>query len=131
MKVLLISSLLVLLVACGTSKSPGPMVADQQTEQGNYIISAEVVELPMKMKNGKVAGYTDWYVRRSAQDYFIKFCESGITRKELEQTLNRENGTIKTLTMEVEYRNGLWDSCSDEIVQSRTGEYIVIHRLVN
>jgi hypothetical protein len=113
-----------------TQEHSGNKIPDEKTERGTSIISAELVQLQFEAKNGKITDYTEWYVRRSVQDYFIKFCESGITRKELEKTLERQNSAIKSLTMEVEFKEGMWDKCSDELVQSRTGPYIIIHKIL-
>ena len=105
---------------------------DEKTGEGTFIISAPVVEKTFINKRGKIQKFTDYYVQRSIQDYFIKFCESGITRKELEKALARQKDSlIKTLTMEVEIKKGFWDSCGPELVQSRTGAYMIIHRIIH
>lgn len=123
--------LIILLTACGSSKvQPGMKTPDVPTENGTFIISAELIEKQFELKNSKISDYEEWYVRRSVQDYFIKFCESKVTREELEKALSKHKGSIKTLTLEVEFKEGFWDSCTDELVQSRTGEYVVIHRVV-
>lgn len=129
MKIFYLISLLTVAVSCATLQ-PGEKTPDEKTEKGTFIISAELVELHFETKNGKITDYTEWYVRRSVQDYFIKFCESGITREELEKVLKKQTSTIKSLTMEIEFKEGMWDKCSDELVQSRTGTYIVIHKIL-
>ena len=74
----------------------------------------------------------EYYVRRSIQDYFIKFCESSISEEDLRTNLATIDSPIKALTIEVEFRNGSWDICDDEgeIAQSRIGKYIIIHQIL-
>lgn len=65
------------------------------------------------------------------QDYFIKFCESKVTAKELEDQLAKVEGFIKMLQLEVEFRKGHWDICDGNMMQqSRVGEYVVIHKII-
>ena len=69
----------------------------------------------------------DLYVRCSIQDYFIKFCESKVTKEELLPLINQG------ITVEMEVRNGEWDRCPNdpEYIQSRIGPYAIIHRLLS
>jgi len=90
-----------------------------------------VIKKSFVSKSGRVTDISEYYISRSIKDYFIKFCESGITSGELEEHLSAINGPIRILTMEVEFRNGEWDRCEgDPEQQSRTGEYVVIHRII-
>ena len=110
-----------------TNKTP-----DVQTANGRQIISAPVVTKNFVKKNGEVTERTELYLQRSIQDYFIKFCESNITREVLEDHLSKIDGPIKTVTVEVEFREGAWDQCDEEqAVQSRIGEYAVIYRIIS
>lgn len=122
----------IVLVACGTTKSTATnKTMDQRLENGHLVISAQIVEISMVMKNAKVSSSSDYYVRRSVQDYFIKFCDGYVSKKELEYEMTMKDGISEPLQLEVEIKEGLWDSCDpEEIVQSRTGKYIVIHRII-
>ena len=106
---------------------------DQQTSGGRVIISAPIVKKSFVAKNGKVSDKTELYVQRSIQDYFIKFCESEISREELEAHVAGIDSFINAVKMEVEFRKGDWDVCDNEAVevQSRTGEYVVIFRIIS
>jgi len=104
---------------------------DKRTANGHLLITAEVIEKERTDKRGEIISGTDLYVRRSAQDYFIKFSESAVTKEAVQKEMDKIKHTIKSLSMEAEIRNGLWDSCDGkEMTQSRTGAYIVIHRLI-
>ena len=122
------------ITSCGTMKEPEERLKkeDLQLADGHQIIDALIVEKALVMKNAKISSHTDYYVRRNIQDYFIKFCgNDGISKKELERAMTMKDGMSQSLKLEVEFRDGLWDSCDpDEIVQSRTGQYIVIHRIL-
>jgi hypothetical protein len=74
-------------------------------------ISVPIVEKPFYNKVGKKTDFTEFYIQQSVQDYFIEFCESKVTREELETALSKIESPIKTLTVKVELREGLWDNC--------------------
>ena len=102
-----------------------------EASRGDQIINAQIVELAFEMKNSKVSSMTELYVRRNIQDYYIKFCESGVSKKEMEFEMTMKDGISKPLKLEVEIKDGLWDSCDPyEMVQSRTGKYIVVYRII-
>lgn len=104
---------------------------DTQSKTNQYIISTPIVTKNFIKKNGKATQKKEFYIERSIQDYFIKFCESQISYKELENHLAKMEGLIKVVTLEVEFRNGNWDICNDDFQQqSRTGEYVIIHRII-
>ena len=104
---------------------------DQKTENGTLIVTAPIVSKRFVDKRGRPGDKTELYIQRSTQDYFIKFCESKISREELEEYLSTQTGLIQTATLEVAFRNGSWDSCDEnEEVQSRIGEYAVIYRII-
>ena len=105
---------------------------DQHTSEGRRIISAPIVEKPFFTKNGRLTDKTDLYVQRSIQDYFIKFCESEVSREELEAHFEGITSFVKTVKMEVEFRTGEWDVCEESSleIQSRIGEYVVIYRII-
>lgn len=78
-------------------------------------------------KKGTPLESGDLYLRCSTQDYFIKFCESKVTKEELLPLINQG------ITVEMEVRNGEWDRCPNdpEYIQSRIGTYAIIHRLLS
>ena len=103
----------------------------KETNQGTYIITVPIVLKNFMKKNGAITNQGEWYLRRSIQDYYIKFCESAVDRMALEQHLEGLSGMIKAPTLEVEFREGYWDLCDPaEMHQSRVGDYVVVHRIV-
>ena len=134
MKVFLLLFLGVVVCSCASTRASASnknKTADISTEDGRYIITAPIVLKNFVLKNAKVSEHSEYYVQRSVQDYFIKFCEGNVTVAELEKHLNKKNGDINSLTLEIEIKDGLWDSCDhEEMVQSRTGPYIVIYRIL-
>jgi len=135
LKSLIIPTLVLVMTSCGATKEPEERLKteDLQLRNGRQIVDAPIVEVSMVLKNAKISSHSDYYVRRNIQDYFIKFCDNdGISKKELEQAMTMKDGISQVLRLEVEFRDGLWDSCDpEEIVQSRTGEYIVIHKILD
>ena len=142
MKTVLLSLILVTLIgfmSCGTkevvmtkktphNKTPDNRNVDKQT----YIISVPVVE-KKRIWKGELTDETNLYIQRSIADYFIKFCESNVSREEVEKALAVQKSMIKTLRIEIEYLDGEWDNCQDnkeEKVASRTGEYVIIHKIM-
>lgn len=117
-----------MLNSCATQKD---VVEEKQTENNDptsvQAIDLPIVEKPFYNKAGKKIDFTEFYIQRSTQDYFIKFCESKVSREELETELSKIESPIKTLTVKVEFRDGLWDSCGESEVQSRVGKYVVLH----
>ena len=117
----------------GTLQSePNVKTADQTTGEGNVIFTAPVVKKQFVKKNNQPTDFYEYYLQRSIQDYFIKFCESKITRKDLEAYLEKQDDLIQTITVEAEIREGLWDRCpgDEHEVQSRMGNYVVIYRII-
>ena len=95
------------------------------------IVTAPVIYKNFTKKNAEKTDIMEMYIQGSSQDYFIKFCESKISRKELEEYLSTIVGVIKTATMELEFKEGNWDICDEnELMQSRIGRYVTIHRIV-
>ena len=85
-----------------------------------------LIEKTSFSKRGTALDSGELYLRCSIQDYFIKFCESNVTKEELLPFRNQG------ITVEMEVRNGEWDRCpnSQQEVQSRIGAYAVIHKLL-
>ncbi|QHI39343.1 hypothetical protein IMCC3317_47530 [Kordia antarctica] len=104
---------------------------DVSSSKGKYMISVPIVIKNFVKKNGEITKQTEIYIRRSIQDYYIKFCESNISREDLETKLATIAKEIKVVTLEVEFRDGHWDSCDGNLEQqSRMGAYVIIHRMV-
>ena len=120
--------------SCSTPKEEienGLKTPDETTERGTSIISAPIVYKNAVSKRNEVLEFKDVYIQRSIQDYYIKFCESMVSRAELEEHLNKIPGDIKALTLEVQFREGEWDICEgDPIMQSRIGQYVIIYRVI-
>lgn len=105
----------------------------QDISSGNekYIITAPIVFKNFTKKNAETTDILEMYLQRSTQDYYIKFCESIVTRKQLEERLSQVKGAIKALKLEVEFREGNWDICDEnELQQSRVGKYVIIHQIL-
>lgn len=136
--------MLALLLSCGTKKEQLPKTetappmetknktpAEKGSTENSFIVSGPVLE-KVRLIKSEIQGETDFFLQRSVQDYFIKFCESQVSRSELEAYLNKQKTSLKTLHAEIEYREGEWDSCDEnEKVASRTGKYIVLLQLLD
>jgi hypothetical protein len=121
------------LLICCAIKPVSPMeknkTPDLKSGENKVIITAPVTEKKFVKKNGQVTDIGEFYIQRSIQDYYIKFCESKVTKEELLEALNskRQTGGFK---MEVEFRKGLWDVCDGNAdQQSRVGDYVLIHQI--
>lgn len=94
-------------------------------------VTAPIVAKPFFKKNGERTELMEYYIQRSIQDYFIKFCESDITIEELESHLRAIDSPLKTITLEIELREGEWDDCDESTSQqSRIGWYAVVYRII-
>ena len=138
---LFFSLFVICLVACCSApkKATGLLLKtpDEKTEQGTYIISAPIVKKKFVNKAGRVTDHTEYYIMRSAQDYFIKICESNITTEDLEKLFHNNSNNSESLfegvsiTMEVEFRNGEWDICDENHeAQSRVGADAIILKIL-
>ena len=88
--------------------------------------SGLLIEKSSLSKNGNELG-SDLYLRCSIQDYFIKFCESSVTKDELFPFVNQG------ITVEMETQFGELDRCPNDPqeIQSRIGTYAIIHKLLS
>ena len=103
------------------------------TENGQ-IWRGQIVSKTFVSKGGKVTESEDLYFRLSVQDYFIKICESKVNIDEIRNYIQKDDliGEIKSVTLEIEIKDGEWDNCNvPGYVQSRTGPYIVINKILN
>ncbi len=108
----------------------------QTSSAGKTILTGPLVSKAFVLKNGKKTDKEELYLRASVQDYFIKFCESKVSQKELEKHLKTVTQTDpmgdKIVSLAVDIINkGEWDNCegADMQVQSRIGTYIIIHSI--
>lgn len=85
----------------------------------------QLIEKPFMLKNGEISTRNELYLRCSVQDYFIKLCESQVTREDLLPFLDK-GIAVKMTTVE-----GNWDICPEdpEYMQSRTGRYVTIEEI--
>ncbi len=124
-----------LFISCQSNKESSTMkntnkTMDLESEDGHFLISAEVVKKQFVNKAGKSSDIYEYYLRRSIQDYFIKFCESKVSSEDIDAYLEKQKDRfIQTINVEVEFRDGEWDNCGDGEQQSRVGEYVVIHKI--
>ena len=90
------------------------------------ITNCLLIEKEFINKGGDATGDMELYLRCSMDDYFIKLCESNVTRKELEKYLDRG------IAVTMDIKEGEWDNCSDGEypVQSRVGKYVVISSIL-
>ena len=107
-------------------------VKDTSTGDGKYIISGPIILKNIENADAKISNRQEYYIERSIQDYFIKFCESKVTKEQLQAYLSTKNQLIKSATLEIEYRDGEWDNCKDDDLkqQSRTGKYVIVHKII-
>jgi hypothetical protein len=124
-----------LFVSCNVMQKPPSENSRKEktaitTENNRFVVSGQLISKEMIRKNGKAAGFGELYYRLSVQDYFIKFCESSVTKEELEPFVNTDTSFV-SVTMEVSVQEGDWDICegSPAEMQSRIGKYIVVHKL--
>jgi hypothetical protein len=100
--------------------------AAAQEKTPGSTLKCQLVEKAFVNKGGKTQGFTELYLRCSVQDYFIKLCESAVTKEELINYLD------KGIEVEAEIKEGSWDICRNDprYAQSRIGKYVVINKIV-
>lgn len=114
-----------------TDKTMHNKTKDFSSGDNTYIISAPISEKYFYTKNGVRTDKKEYYIQRSIQDYFIKFCESKVSKEDLQEAWDKEEGFMKALKLEVEFRKGEWDNCGNQepAPQSRLGDYVVVHKI--
>lgn len=87
----------------------------------------ELVEKPFINKRGKVSKHSELYLRCSIQDYFIKICESEVSRDDLKPYIG------KGIEVLMDVREGSLDLCPEDPpeAQSRVGTYVVIKKIIS
>ncbi len=130
MKLLFLSLLPILAFASCREESPKspsapPMKKMNKRFTGTY--TGQVIEKTGLNKAGKPLANDDLYLRLSMGDFFIKFCESSISREDLKDKVDQY------ITVIGELKKGEWDSCpgDSQPVQSRVGEYFIITGLMD
>jgi len=125
---LLTSLLFILFIqSCAMKKETTPIHEKAVDTENPLKRTGEIVEKTFIKKNGELGNFTELYFRASVQDYYIKFCESTITKEDLTPFIG------KVISVDAEIVKGNFDTCPDvEIPQeSREGYYIVIRALRN
>lgn len=124
MKQLFYFLVLTLFFGCNNSENISSQQTKPLTKENAkpYIYNCQLIEKEFVNKGGKMTDYKELYLSCSVQDYFIKFCESNVTKKDLEPYMD------KGITVEIEIKDGLWDHCEKNLAhaQSRMGTYIII-----
>ena len=88
-------------------------------------MTGHIVEKPFVNKINEPTRVMELYFRASIQDYFIKFCESELTREELEPFID------KAVAVNADIVDGEWDNCDGiDMQQSRMGRYMIIKKLL-
>lgn len=82
----------------------------------------QLIEKHFVNKAAKMQEWTELYLRCSMDDYFIKFCESNVSAKELRPYVG------EGIAVKMEIRQGLWDHCNENpaYAQSRGGPYAIL-----
>ena len=84
-------------LSCSTKKETVISAHDAPNPVAQTIITAPIVKKNFVNKAGKATDHVEYYIRRSIQDYYIKFCESNVSIKELNEKLeNIENKILPT-----------------------------------
>lgn len=127
MKSIIITLTALVLLACANYPNTDETAAafEEQfalnLQEDTMMVGCLVVEKEFIKKNNEPGGYKELYLRCSVDDYFIKLCESKVTRKELEAYIDQG------ISARIVLRDGEWDICEgDPVMQSRIGTYAAI-----
>lgn len=102
---------------------------DSVDDLGRSTITCEVVLKDDSMFGNSDSSKKEYYIRRSIQDYYIKFSESEITEEEITERLRKkENYFIKMLSLTVAFKEGYWDDDLEKQTDSRKGPYVVLYK---
>lgn len=113
--------------SCSTSDKSINMSNTEKVEGKWERVSVPIVEKPRDLKSGKETSEVDYYIRRSIADYYIKFCESEVTKEDFLVEYNKtDDDFIRTMQIEIQLKSGELDKCDDSPVQSRIGEYVIV-----
>ena len=114
------------LVIFGCSESEEITGGNTKSLTNSKTTTCQLIEKEFINKGGKITEYKELYLRCSIQDYFIKICAGNVTKEQLTPYIN------SGIEVEMEIKEGMLDHCNDNLehVQSRTGTYVVIKRIV-
>ncbi len=77
----------------------------------------------MITQRGSMSTAVDYYFKTDDDLHFIKLSESNVTREQLQESMGNP------ITAICQLKNGTWDKHGNEVVQSRTGDYLVIIKI--
>ena len=104
-------------------KQETQVVETQKTKRPENQTHCLVVKKGFVGIDGEPTMANELYLRCSVQDYFIKFCESEVSSKEVLLYLN------DGITVEMEVQEGDWDTCAGFPTKDRIGTYAVIKKI--
>ena len=135
MSLYLFTSLLACVIACHSTKNQHSMdipKSEIYNKKADGILRGEIVLKAYENKNGKInREVQEYYLRCSADDYFIKFCECKVSKEDIIAYYHVQK-QIYPIAVKAKILTGEWDSCdTTERVQSRTGKYVQILEIVN
>lgn len=128
-RVVAISLILSVLVVVSCFNPNKKQIQKEDSMTTHQILNGQIVKKEFINKAGKPSGFYEYYLRCSIQDYFIKFCESNVTKKDID-ALNL--GEFDGVSVEAEILDGTWDICPNDPqeMQSRIGQYVVIYKIL-
>ena len=84
-------------------------------------LKGTIIKEQFRNKGGKyISDVYDLFLKTNKSSYFIKRCSD---------ESNAQRYVSCKVEVEASITDGLWDACTDEMVQSRTGQYIEIKKL--
>ncbi len=139
----LITVSFLLIISCVTKRTAAAEETTTDTKIGEkYTVTVPIIYQNFINKKGvENPDHKELYIDYSGQKYFIKFCESNVNQKSLENYLSTINSSPKVVTLEISILKGLWicdksinysDNLTDGInmPQSRMGNYAIVHKIV-
>lgn len=131
----LVLLLFAIITACSSTKNQHSMYkskAEIYNKKADGILRCEIILKAYENKNGKISREVqEYYLRCSADDYFIKFCECKVSKEDIIAHYHPQK-LINPIAVKAKILTGEWDSCdTTERVQSRTGKYVQILEIVN
>ena len=125
MKTIIPIILVLLILGCSSTKENNTQdlnLGKEKSISNSQITTCQLIEKEFVNKGGKITEYKELYLRCSIQDYFIKLCDSKVSRKDLEPYIG------KGISVKMEIKDGMWDHCypNPAYAQSRMGTYVTI-----
>ncbi|CAM1341731.1 hypothetical protein [Tenacibaculum amylolyticum] len=101
------------------------------SQENKRTITVPVFYKNFTKKNGITTDKKELYIQHATKGFYVKFCESKIRRQDLETFLAKNKKETKKITVEVAFKNGVWDICDDNYLQqSRKGDYAIIYKII-